>query len=221
MRQWSNKLLSILSVTVPAKDRHHVMPSRCIIVSNHVSWIDIFVLAANYPAVFVAKSEIRRWPLVGGLCEQTGTLFIERGRSSSARRTNTTIAAAVEAGNLVSIYPEGTTTDGKNLAHFHAALFQPAIDSGAMILPMSLRYTDSRGNYCSAPNFVGETTFMQSLWHTTAEPHIVADLQFLKPINSAGRERRALAADAHAAIAVALALKQDGNQPEKGVDPQA
>lgn len=191
------------------------MPPRCVIVSNHISWMDIFVLAANYPAVFVAKSEIRRWPLVGWLCQRAGTLFIERGRSSSARRTNATIAAAIESGSLISIYPEGTTTDGKGLAHFHAALFQPAIDSQAIIQPVALRYRDRQGNYCGAPNFVGETTFLQSLWHTTAEPRILADLQFLAPITSVGRDRRTLARDAHAAIAGSLALEAGGNPPGK------
>lgn len=212
MRKWSGQLLSILSVVIPAEDRHHPMPTRCVIVSNHVSWIDIFVLAANYPAVFVAKSEIRRWPLVGWLCQQAGTLFIERGRSSSARRTNTIIAAAIESGRLVSIYPEGTTTDGKSLAHFHPALFQPAVESHAIIQPVVLRYRDRQGNYCDAPNFVGETTFLQSLWNITAARQIVADLQFLAPIPSGGKDRRALAKDAHAAIAAELALQTDENE---------
>lgn len=215
MRRWSGKLLSILSVIVPAEDRHRPMPSRCVIVSNHVSWMDIFVLAANYPAVFVAKSEIRRWPLVGWLCQRAGTLFIERGRSSSAKRTNETIATAIVSGSLVCIYPEGTTTDGRALARFHAALFQPAIDSQAIVQPVVLRYRDRQGNYCGAPNFVGETTFLQSLWHTTAEREIVADLQFLAPLASAGRDRRALANEAHTAIAAALALEADGNPPGK------
>jgi 1-acyl-sn-glycerol-3-phosphate acyltransferase len=215
MRRWSGKLLSILSVVVPAEDRHHPMPPRCVIVSNHVSWMDIFVLAANYPAVFVAKSEIRHWPLVGWLCQRAGTLFIERGRSSSAKRTNETIAAAINGGSLVCIYPEGTTTDGKGLARFHAALFQPAIDSLAIIQPVVLRYRDRQGNYCGAPNFVGETTFVQSLWHITAARQIVADLQFLEPLSSADRDRRALASEAHSAIAAALALEADGNPPGK------
>jgi len=215
MRKWSRQLLSILSVLIPAEDRHHPMPPRCVIVSNHVSWMDIFVLAAYYPAVFVAKSEIRRWPLVGWLCQRAGTLFIERGRSSSARRTNETIAVAIANGSLVSIYPEGTTTDGRSLAHFHAALFQPAIESRAVIQPVVLRYRDSLGNYCEAPNFVGETTFLESLWNTTGERQIVADLQFLAPIASVGRDRRALAKDAHAAIAAELALGVEDNAPEK------
>lgn len=221
MRKWSAKLLSILSVAIPTEDKHHKLPERCVIVSNHVSWIDIFVLTANYPAVFVAKSEIRRWPLIGGLCERAGTLFIERGRSSSARRTNSTIAQSIKDGTLVGIYPEGTTTDGRSLAHFHAALFQPAIDSSAVIQPIMLRYTDKTGIYCAAPNFVGETSFFQSLWRITAAQHIVADLQFLTPLASTGHERRALANAAHAAIAGALALKSNGNPPGKDDDHQA
>lgn len=184
------------------------------IVSNHISWVDIFVLAASYPATFVAKSEIRQWPLIGSLCARAGTLFIERGRRSSAKHTNAAMTAAIQGGALVSIYPEGTTSDGWSLGRFHAALFQPAINASAVIQPVALRYMDRTGRYCGAPNYVGDTSFMESLWRITAARHIVAELNFLSPIEAGGQERRALASAAQWAIAGALGVGAPGTPPE-------
>ena len=218
MSKWSRKLLTILGVTIQTGTPSRSMPARCMIVSNHISWVDIFVLAASYPATFVAKSEIRRWPLIGSLCARAGTLFIERGRHSSARHVNATIAASIEGGALVTIYPEGTTTDGLSLARFHAALFQPAIDARAVIQPVALRYAYPTGRYCGAPNYVGDTSFLASLWTITAARRIVAELNFLPPIDATGQERRALAAAAQSAIAGALGVPVPGIPPETGDD---
>lgn len=214
MRGWSRRLLSILGVTVRVLNAPHSLPASCMIVSNHISWIDIFVLTSIYPAIFVAKSEIRRWPLIGSLCARAGTLFIKRNSRSSAKRTATTVTAAIRSGALVSIYPEGTTTDGKCIRRFHAALFQPAIDAEAVIQPAALRYLDREDHYCSAPNFVGDTSFVASLWNITAAPRIVAELSFLKPIETDSQDRRVLARASQTAIAGALGVQVSGIPPE-------
>ena len=216
MRKWSLRLLAILKISVRSNTLT-ALPSRCMLVSNHISWVDIFVLAAQYPAIFVAKSEIRSWPLVGTLCHRAGTVFIERGRRSSARRTNAVLGAAITRGALISIFPEGTTSDGREVGPFHAALFQPAIDSKAEIQPAVIRYLDTNGHYCGGPNFVGETTFLQSLWHITGERHIVAHLQLLDTLPAIGYERRALAEKVLTLIRNGL-TQQTGMAPETGAD---
>ncbi len=213
MRAWSRQLLAMLSVRVRITAAAPLAP-RCMLISNHISWLDIFVLAARYPAIFVAKSEIRRWPLVGSLCARAGTVFIERGRHASARRTNAILNAAIARGALISIFPEGTTTDGHHVGRFHAALFQPAIDSDASIQPAAIRYVDAADNYCDAPNFVGETTFLESLWHITAMRRIVAELRLPACIPAAGHDRRVLAAEVHTAIENCLHAAY-GRAPEK------
>lgn len=219
MRTWSRQLLAILSVrvriTAVAKQA-----DRCVLVCNHISWLDIFVIAARYPAIFVAKSEIRRWPLVGSLCARAGTVFIERGRHASARRTNAVLNAAIARGALISIFPEGTTTDGRHVGRFHAALFQPAIDSEAWIQPAAIRYIDAADAYCDAPNFVGETTFLESLWHITAMRRIVAEFRLPACIPAAGSDRRILAAEVHAAIENCLHAAY-GRAPEKAAGHRA
>jgi 1-acyl-sn-glycerol-3-phosphate acyltransferase len=219
MCKWSRELLAILAIRT-STNAFAPLPSRCMLVSNHISWVDIFALAAQFPAIFVAKSEIRRWPLVGALCERAGTIFIERGRHSSARHTNSALSSAIIRGALISIFPEGTTTEGHDVGHFHAALFQAAIDSQADIQPAVIRYLDMEGNYCSGPNFVGETTFFQSLWNITAERRILAKLQVLAPLPSISRDRRSLAEEARAAIQNVL-NQQSSRAPETSADLRA
>ena len=219
MRAWSRQLLAILSVRVRIMATTTVAERR-MLVSNHISWLDIFVLAARYPAIFVAKSEIRRWPLVGSLCARAGTVFIERGRHASARRTNAVLNAAIARGALISIFPEGTTTEGLHVGRFHAALFQPAIDSDAWIQPAAIRYLDAANEYCDAPNFVGETTFLQCLWHITAVRRIVAELRLPDCIPAAGCDRRVLAGQVHSAIQNCLHAAY-GRAPEKAAGHRA
>lgn len=220
MRRWSRELLKLLSVKVRAGTTTRALPARRMIVSNHISWLDIFVLAARYPAIFVAKSEIRRWPFVGFLCHRAGTLFIERGRHSSAKRTNGVIAAAIRRGSLVTVFPEGTTTDGRTVAHFHAALFQPAIEADAWVQPVALRYVDAGGAYCDAPNYVGDTSLLQSLWHITSAREIHAKIDFLEPEPAGASNRKALAGQVRAAIQ--RHLSQDpGKRPGTDGGPPA
>lgn len=212
VRRWARDVLHAIGASVqvsgsPPPSSAEGLPVRCLLVGNHVSWMDIIVLLSVCPVTFVAKSEIRRWPLVGRLCTSVGTLFIERTRRSAAKRVNAIVTDALSRGQLVFIFPEGTTTDGTGVGHFHSALFQSASDAAAMVQPVALRYSDNKGRYCAAPNFVGETTFLESLWSSTSAPHIVATLAFLAPRDAAGRDRRLLAEEARHAIAEALGTR--------------
>ena len=120
------------------------------LVLNHISWVDIFVINARSPATFIAKSEIRDWPFVGWLCTLVGTLYIERGKPSAAKKATAAIVAELRRNSLIAVFPEGTTTFGRNLEPFHAALFQPALDAEATLHPIALRYFDRAGAHCDA-----------------------------------------------------------------------
>src|SRR5438034_10857179 len=144
-RRWSRTLLSILSVSVREKNAPKELPGCCMLVLNHISWLDIFVIDARFPATFVAKSEVRSWPVVGWLCTLVGTLYIERGKRSAAVRARQAVAGELERGALVAVCPEGITTFGRSLERFHAALFQPALDAAATLQPVALRYLDAAG----------------------------------------------------------------------------
>lgn len=206
LRRWSRKLLAILRVKVVGHNEPAALPARCLLVTNHVSWLDIFVVYALTPGIFVAKSEIRRWPVVGTLVARTGTLFIERGRRSHARQMNGHVRETLASGRLVAVCPEGTTTDGRTLKPFHTALLQPAIDADAMLLPAGIRYLDRRGERTDAAAYVGETSFLESVWAIAGERGIVAEVRFAPCVEAGGSARRDLARAAESAIARELGL---------------
>ena len=209
-RRWSRKLLSILSVSVRETNEAPQLPQRCMFVLNHVSWLDIFVIDATFPATFVAKAEIRSWPVVGWLCTLVGTMYIDRGKRAAARHARDAIASELASGTLIAIFPEGTTTFGDTLERFHAALFQPAIDAGATIQPVALRYVDGSGRRTDAAGYVGDTSFLQSLWTILAAPHMVAEVSYEGRFSAAGETRRAMAEKAERAIAGALRIPAPG-----------
>ena len=204
-RRWSKTLLSILSVSVHETHASNEVPDRCMLVLNHISWLDIFVIDARFPATFIAKVEVRSWPIVGWLCTLVGTLYIERGKRSAARARQT-VAAELERGTLIAVCPEGTTTFGRSLERFHAALFQPALDAAATLQPVALRYLDGAGRHTDAAGYVGETSLLESVWAIVSTRHMVAELNLLAPISVRAQTRRSLAEKAEAAIAAALGV---------------
>jgi 1-acyl-sn-glycerol-3-phosphate acyltransferase len=205
-RLWSRTLLSILSVSVREGNPPKALPGRCMLVLNHISWLDIFVIDARFPATFIAKSEVRSWPVVGWLCTLVGTLYIERGKRSEARRARQIVAAELERGTLIAVCPEGATTFGRSLEPFHSALFQPALDAAATLQPVALRYLDAAGRHTDAAGYVGDTSLLESVWTIVSTRHMVAEFNLLAPISVHAQTRRSLAEKAETAIAGALGV---------------
>jgi 1-acyl-sn-glycerol-3-phosphate acyltransferase len=206
VRRWSRRLLAIVRVRLRCQGLPRTLPERCLVVLNHVSWLDIFLLDAVHPAVFVAKTEIARWPLFGIIARGIGTVFIERGSRRSAQRTNRHIAETLASGSPVACFPEGTTTYGDSVGRFHGALFQPAIDSDATVLPVALRYLDGDGRLSVAGAYVGEDSLLRSVWTLLAERSLVAELRFLPPRRANGSDRRWFAQRLRSDIARALGV---------------
>lgn len=205
-RLWFRKMLSILSVSIRRQDAPRDLPQRCMLVLNHISWLDMLVVGASHPATFIAKSEIRGWPFIGPLCTGVGTLYIERGKRAGALRARQEIAEAIERGVLIAFFPEGTTTYGRSLGRFHPALFQPALDVAAILQPVALRYVDDAGMHTDAAAYAGESSFMESVWGIVSTRSIVAEVRLLEPLSAIGQTRRSLAENAAALIAAALGL---------------
>jgi len=221
LRRWSRALLAILRVEVRCHNAPETLPERCLLVSNHVSWLDIFAVYAVVPGLFVAKSEIRDWPIVGDLVRRVGTLFIERGNRRHARRTNERMVAALATGRLVAVCPEGTTTDGRSLRHFHAALLQPAIDARALVLPVALRFVDRDGAQTDAPVYVDDTSLAESLWRIAAMPGMAVELRFAPYVSAEGQHRRELTQRVHGLIARELGLQHGHTPSGRSADPRA
>jgi 1-acyl-sn-glycerol-3-phosphate acyltransferase len=205
MKTWSRQLLTILNIGIQIEGRQ---PTRgeggCLIVANHVSWLDIFVLNAINPASFIAKSEVRGWPIIGWLCRRSGTIFIERAMRQDASMINQRVSLLLKQGACIGLFPEGTTTDGKQVGHFHSALIQPAIDAGIRLCPIALRYQDKNGEPEIAAAFVGDTTLAQSIWQILRCPHLNALVVFTPALLADSANRRVLARTAQAAIAQVL-----------------
>ena len=175
-----------------------------LLVSNHVSWLDICVLATVERTRFVAKSEVAAWPIVGPVAARVGTFFIVRGSFRDAKRVKDAIAAALGAGGRVAAFPEGTTTDGSRVGRFYPALFQAALDAGAVVQPVAVRYVDEDGRRVDDAAFIDEMSFGQSLWQISRRSLIRAELTFGSPL--AGSTRRELATEACAFVRQALGL---------------
>jgi 1-acyl-sn-glycerol-3-phosphate acyltransferase len=221
LERWSRGLLAILRVRVVGHNAPAIVPEPCLLVTNHVSWLDIFAVYTILPSLFVAKSEVRRWPLVGRLVARVGTLFVERGSRRNARVTNDRVVAALGRGRLVAVCPEGTTTDGRTLKAFHAALLQPAIDAEATVLPIALRYVDAGGEQTDAAAYVGEMSLVESLWRIARAPSLVVELRFAGPIDARAMRRRELAARTRSVIARELDLPLGHTAPGTAAGPRA
>lgn len=174
------------------------------LVANHVSWLDIFAIDAVVPVRFVAKSEIRGWPLLGWLTEQAGTIFIRQARRHDTLRVNATVAAALAKGDIFAVFPEGTTSDGTALGNFHSSLTQPALDAHALVQPVALRYTRADGTLCTGVSYAGERTLRDTLIEITAEAAIDVEVTFLPPLETRGRHRREITRAAAEAIRATL-----------------
>lgn len=203
LRRWSVELLDILAVRIHA-DMPFSQVMQGLIVSNHISWLDVFVLNALVPMRFVAKAEVRAWPVFGWLCARAQTLFIERGNARAAARMNVQMAELLTRGECLAVFPEGTTTDGAQLAHFHASLLQPAIDADVPLHPFALRYETMDGQRSTVAAYIDELSFGASLWQILSSRELRVRVHATAVIAEHSRERRALAQQAQQSIAQAL-----------------
>ncbi len=167
-----------------------------LLAANHISWLDIVVMHAGRHCRFVSKAEVRHWPLVGTLATAAGTLFIERESRRDAMRVVHHMAERLQAGDVLAIFPEGTTSNGVELLPFHANLFQAAIAANAPVMPVALQFADAAtGARSLAPCYIDDDTLLGSIWRTLTAPPLCAILTFGEPQTAQGRDRRAWAAD--------------------------
>ena len=211
---WSAKLLRIVGVGTrvegepPGEDEAGAM-----IASNHVSWLDVFAVSSVRSTRFIAKGEIRDWPIAGWIVERAGTLFIHRARRRDMVRINDLVHAALAQGDRVGLFPEGTTTEGDRLLKFHSSLFEPAVANRAHVHPCAIRYEHADRTLARAMAYVGELSFMQSLALVIRQRGVVARIGFAPVVETAGRARREVAAAAQSAVAILLYPATAGSRP--------
>jgi 1-acyl-sn-glycerol-3-phosphate acyltransferase len=221
---WAQRLLKVLGVRAQI-DAPPSLPGGALLVCNHVSWLDIYLIHAAQRVHFVSKSEVRAWPVAGWLAHKTGTLFLERGRRADTARINAEMRALMQAGAWVAVFPEGTTSDGRALRRFQPSLLQPAVELDCAIVPAALRYRTLAGEYSAAPAYIDEMSLWQSFRKIVSEPGLVAELHFGEPILP-DRHRRELAAQAEQSVANLLGLRMPdassaGSAPKTPAGPPA
>ena len=200
VQRWARRMLEIFGISLVVQGTPPVR-GPLLLVINHLSWLDILAVHAARHVRFVAKSNIRGWPLIGSLSTGGGTLYIERERRRDAMRLVHHMADALRAGDLIGVFPEGTTGDGHALLPFHANLLQAAISAGAPVQPAALRFAlRSSGETSFAPSYVGDETLFDSVWRTLSAPPLTAFVRFGEPQDSRGRERRAWAMALHTEV---------------------
>lgn len=211
---WSGKLLRILNVSTRVEGRApRTRDAAAMMVANHVSWVDVFLVSSVRPTRFIAKSEIRDWPVAGWIAERAGTIFIRRARRHDTARINQQVHEALAKGDCVGLFPEGTTTEGDRLLKFHTSLFEPALANAARLHPLAIRYEHPDGTPCRAMAYAGELSFMQSLALIIRQRSVVARIAFAEAIEPGGLDRRAAAHIARERVANLLGLDRPDTAP--------
>ncbi|WP_303787198.1 1-acyl-sn-glycerol-3-phosphate acyltransferase [Azovibrio restrictus] len=210
-QRWSADILKALNIRLEADLA--ALPPASLVVANHISWLDIFVINAAFPAAFVSKAEVRQWPLIGWLAAVNDTVFLRRGSRGHARLVNTEIGEKLAAGKEVVIFPEGTTTDGTQVLHFHGALLQPALEAGRPVTPLALGYHSPTGERSLAPRYDGDMSLAACLGNILACRHLVARLEACPALAPDPACRKEMARAARAAIIARLGLESNVSPP--------
>ncbi|MGP1717389.1 MAG: lysophospholipid acyltransferase family protein [Methylophilus sp.] len=202
---WCRRLLHCFNIrlttsgTLPGKDTHGVL-----FVANHISWVDIHSINSLLPVRFVAKLEVRNWPVFGYLVRKSGTIFINRTRQRDAARVVQIASNALKLRDNLCVFPEGTTTEGVQVLPFKSSLIQAAIDANTIVIPVAIRYAQPDGSLNLAAAYAGETTMVESMLAFIHMRSPTVHLHFCQPIMAREMSRQALAEFAHTEITQVL-----------------
>lgn len=203
---WSAKLMRMLNLRLKISGE---LPDKAtttaMFVANHISWLDIWAINSIHPVRFVAKSDVRHWPVVGWLARKTGVIFIERERRRDTARVSELSAQVLRSGECLCVFPEGTTTEGEYMLPFRSSLLQAAVDTESLVWPVAVRYLLPDGKVNTAVAYAGETALWESVYAIASQQEISAELIFLRPI-PAQKDRRVLTQLAEQAIRSTLHL---------------
>jgi 1-acyl-sn-glycerol-3-phosphate acyltransferase len=210
-RWWNRELLNILHVRVTTRGERHEGPQ--VMVSNHISWLDICVVAACELVRFVSKAEVSRWPIAGWLANAAGTFYIKRGAGGTRQLTQDLCAYLRQGGNVV-FFPEGTTTDGSQVLKFQPRLFAAALDTQTPVQPVALRYSRAENGENIAA-FIGDDTLSANLLRILRERELRVEVTYCPVVKpSPEQDRAALAYAAYAQVCAVVAPEQLHPQPE-------
>ena len=182
-RAWSRALIILCGVRVDVMGEYRIS-GPALWVANHVSWIDIYILAGVRSVLFVAKSEIRRWPVLGWLVAKVGTVFLHRGQRNSLRQVGEEMKIRFQRGEVIGLFAEGTTSTGFDVLPFHSSLFDPAVRAQVDIQPVALRFMH-HGRRSDFAAFVGDETLVANLWTLLGATGVSVEVEFLPTLTAA------------------------------------
>ena len=180
LTRWSRLMCFISGVKINVHGKIGTAP--VFIVANHVSWLDIPIIHSLTLAGFVAKSEIRRWPLLGWLSLAGDTLFLQRGSHHSRNSVIDTIKKRLLSGRSVAVFPEGTVTDGSHLRHFHRQLLVAAVETQTPIQPLAIKFLKNDGRRNEEMAFINNEGFVRHVWRILTLPNSVVEVYCGEPI---------------------------------------
>jgi 1-acyl-sn-glycerol-3-phosphate acyltransferase len=206
-RRWMQDLCRLLGLRVEIEGT--VCPGPVLFVANHISWLDIPALRAAVDADFVSKHEVLDWPAIGRMASRVGTIFLKRGAPKAAFVAADRMTWALTQGRSLIVFPEGTTTDGRTVRHFHARLYQAAIRTRTRVQPVAIAYPHAAGTNPLAP-FIGDKDLIGHLWGLLGQKEMGVKLHFCPPIVALSTARRRTLAD-HTRERIVQALDRAGS----------
>jgi 1-acyl-sn-glycerol-3-phosphate acyltransferase len=203
--RWARNMLKGIGVELRIEGAP--IASGALILANHISWLDVLVIASLTPAMFVAKSEVRRWPAIGWLAARAETLFLRRASGRSLLAVKNRIAKLLLEGRSVALFPEATTTEGETVLPFRSGMLQAAVDGDRPVQAIALAYRDEHGGRSAAAAFVDGTSLWRSILAICAAGRVTVCVAIAAPLAPAGRTRKTLARQARGAVAAMLAAR--------------
>jgi 1-acyl-sn-glycerol-3-phosphate acyltransferase len=196
LHRWSRVLLRRWDVSIESRG---TMPTSGLVVSNHLSYLDVLVFSARGPCIFVSKAEVKGWPLFGILARMAGTIFVDRKRARSAPQSNGEIEAVLREKIAVVLFPEGTSSDGSTVIPFRSPLFEAALQIDEPITPASIRYEADGGCVARDVCYWADMTFGPHLLRLLSLKSVAAFVRFGQRIHARGN-RKVLARLAREAV---------------------
>jgi 1-acyl-sn-glycerol-3-phosphate acyltransferase len=201
IQAWARGILKQFGIALEVVG-HPAQKGPVLLVANHVSWLDIPALHAVCHCRFVAKADVARWPVVGALASGTGTMYVSRESRRDAMRVVHGMTEALRGGDILAVFPEGTTGDGSAVLPFRSSLIQAAIAADAPVQPVALKIVDgSSAEPSRAASYMGDESLLGSAWRTLRARDLRVVATFGTPRLNDGRDRHAWADELRAEIA--------------------
>ena len=175
LQKWSARVLRGIGVTIKVEG---TVPARGLIVSNHLSYLDVLVFSAVCRSIFVSKQEVRSWLGVGWVASLAGTIYIDRSRRSDTHAVQPEMQSALATGLNLLLFPEATSSNGSAVLHFHSSLFQPAVDLDVPVLAAALDYSMQDGDPASEACYWGDMVLFPHLLNLLSKESTQATVKF-------------------------------------------